>query len=366
MGETQLVRVAPTPTCVETSECNQRKACKRTIRKRVVESRWLFNNIHVGEVLVDCRSQEQFQANTVIGAINIPPPQEDRSCAEHIEKQGLAGCKRSLRDVVLFADKEDVDDSESWLYQLEAFLIEEAMVMTVKILCDGFSNFQKRYPFYTTLGIVGDGVLQCGKHHVAYPNEIIDNFLFLGNMWQAQSKQVFQDLGITHVVNATLDVGNVFEDDGVKYFNAKLLDKPDANISQFFDAACRFITEASRSTTADGKPCRVFVHCTQGISRSATLVIVYVMRIYHWSLAQAFNFTRSGRGVIVPNEGFLRALLAEERRLFRHKCSVTENELEILVSGCLPSRPARTVSSSPELGALTNSGPSREGQCSLM
>ncbi|KAF4318016.1 hypothetical protein JM18_007355 [Phytophthora kernoviae] len=301
MGESQLVRVVPAPIYPETRECTQPKACKRTIRKRVVENRWLFNNIHVGEVLIDCRSRQRFLANTVI-------------------------------DVVLFADKEDVTNPDSWLHQLETFLIEEALVITVKMLCGGFSKFQRRYPFYTTLGIVGDGVLQCGQYHVAYPNEIIDRFLFLGNMWQAQSKQVFQDLGITHVVNATLDVGNVFEDDGVKYFNAKLLDKPEANITQFFEAACQFIAEASQSTTADGKPCRVFVHCTQGISRSATLVIVYVMRVYHWSLAQAFNFTRSGRGVIIPNEGFLRALVEEERRLFRHKCSVTEDELELLVS----------------------------------
>jgi protein-tyrosine phosphatase len=187
-----------------------------------------------------------------------------------------------------------------------------------------------------------------------YPNEIIDNFLFPANRWQAQCKEVVQHLGITHIVNATLDVDNAFEADGVKYFNAKLPDKPDAKIAQFFDAAYAFIAHAERETTAAGRPCRVLVHCTQGVSRSATLVILYVMRAYHWSLAQAFNFTRSGRGVVVPNEGFLHELLREEWRLFHNKCSVTEGELDQLVSGCLPSgggrlrrcwtRPPRTAS----------------------
>jgi protein-tyrosine phosphatase len=198
-----------------------------------------------------------------------------------------------------------------------------------------------------------------------YPNEIIDNFLFPANRWQAQCKEVVQHLGITHIVNATLDVDNAFEADGVKYFNAKLPDKPDAKIAQFFDAAYAFIAHAERETTAAGRPCRVLVHCTQGVSRSATLVILYVMRAYHWSLAQAFNFTRSGRGVVVPNEGFLHELLREEWRLFHNKCSVTEGELDQLVSGCLPSRPARLMQRRRSSSSLLDPA-SKDGQCCVM
>ncbi|KAG6611486.1 Dual specificity phosphatase [Phytophthora cinnamomi] len=367
MGETQLVQVAPAADAAGQKAAAVSPCKKRTLRKRVVDSRWLFNNIHVGEIIIDCRSREQFQANTVLGAINVPPPPEDdddNDCAEYVENQGLSPFKRSLRDFLLFADNDDLENSGSWLYRLEQFLIDDGRAATVKGLCEGFSHFHKRYPFYTTRGIVSGGVLHSGKHQVSYPNEIVDNFLFLGNMWQAQCEQVVQHLGITHVVNATLDIGNVFQKEGIQYFNVKLPDKPEANIARFFDAAYEFIAQAERLTAADGKPCRVLVHCTQGISRSATLVILYVMRAYHWSLAQAFNFTRSGRGVVVPNEGFLRALMREERRLFHGKCSVTEAELDLLVSGGLPSRPARLQRrTSPQLQL---SGASKDGQCSIM
>ncbi|KAG3009778.1 hypothetical protein PC120_g15465 [Phytophthora cactorum] len=341
MGETELGQVAPVDTCKK--EATSIFCKKRSLRRRLVDSRWLFNNIHVGEVLIDCRSSEQCHTNTVRGAINVPPPEDDNdsNCDEYVANLGISTTKRSLRDLLLFAGEEDVANPESWLHKLEQFLIDEGRAASIKVLCEGFTQFHKRYPFYTSLGIVDDGVLHSGEHQVSYPNEIVDKFLFLGNMWQAQCKQVIQDLGITHVVNATRKVANVFENDGVKYINAKLDDKPDENITQFFNSTYEFIAQAQRSTTADRKPCRVLVHCTHGISRSATLVIVYIMRAYHWSLAQAFNFVRSGRGVVVPNEGFLRALLREERRLFHNKCSVTADELDLLTSGCLPSQPAR-------------------------
>ncbi|POM81305.1 Dual specificity phosphatase [Phytophthora palmivora] len=364
MGETQLGQVAPAETCNEaaTAVCK-----KRALRKRMVDSRWLFNNIHVGELLIDCRSHEQFQTNTVLGAINLPPPENngDITCDEYIENLGLSTTKRSLRDLLLFAGTEDIENSASWFYRLEQFLIEDGRAASIKVMCEGFATFHKRYPFYTSLGIVDDGVLHSGEHQVSYPNEIIDNFLFLGNMWQAQCKQVVQHLGITHVVNATRKVENIFQKDGVKYFNAKLADKPEENIAQFFNAVYVFICQAEHSKTADGKRCRVLVHCTQGISRSATLVILYVMRAYHYSLAQAFNFVRSGRGVVVPNEGFLCALLREERRLFHNKCSVTEDELDLLTSGSLPSRPARLQRrTSPSLENTVTS--SKDGQCCVM
>ncbi|KAG7386744.1 Serine/threonine/tyrosine-interacting-like protein 1 [Phytophthora pseudosyringae] len=366
MGETQLGQEEPTDTCKEVATAAT--ACKkRALRRRVVDNRWLFNNIHVGELLLDCRPREQCQTNTVLGAMNVPPPEDANAstCDEYVENLGLSATKRSLRDLLLFANEEDVANPESWLYKLEQLLIDDGRAASIKVLCEGFMAFRQRYPFYTSLGIVGDGVLHSGEHQVSYPNEIADNFLFLGNMWQAQCKQVVQHLGITHVVNATRKVDNVFENDGVNYLNAKLADKPDENIAQFFNAAYEFIAQAQRSTTAEGKPCRVLVHCTQGISRSATLVILYVMRAHHWSLAQAFNFVRSGRGVVVPNEGFLRALMKEERRLFHNKCSVAEDELDLLTSGCLPSRPARLQPrTSPSL-ELTSAS-SKDGQCAVM
>lgn len=214
---------------------------------------------------------------------------------------------------MLFGDavkKSSADDAGvaknpcSWLRKLERLLIEDGLVTSVKLLTDGFLTFKYRYPFYTTSALLDEisGQLtrtKSGTHNLNYPNEILEGFLFLGNMWHAQSKQVVSHLGITHVVNASLDVGNTFESDGVKYLNVTIKDRPEADISSYFDAAYRFIESAKR--TQHG---RVLVHCTQGISRSATLVIMYLMRANNWSLVTAVNFAMASRGVVYPEPRF--------------------------------------------------------------
>lgn len=110
-------------------------------------------------------------------------------------------------------------------------------------------------------------------------------------MWHAQSQQVIQHLGITHIVNATLDMGNVFQEKGILYHEIK--DKVEVDITPYFDSTYAFIESAKRRQHG-----RVLVHCTQGISRSATLVIMYLMRAHHWSLVTAANYALRNRGVV--------------------------------------------------------------------
>lgn len=45
-----------------------------------------------------------------------------------------------------------------------------------------------------------------------------------------------------------------------------------------------------------------------GISRSASVVIAYVMKAYNWSLEKAFEFVKKKRNCIRPNPGFVTQL----------------------------------------------------------
>ncbi|GAB9469107.1 Dual specificity phosphatase [Globisporangium polare] len=329
---------------------------KRHVRTGRVNCRWLYNQVQAarGLILIDARPREAFEEDTIPSAISIPP-MTDCMTLDDVEKGMLAEQRylftvkrRKLRDVVLFGetvksknsrDPMRADESEnSWLRHLERLIVNDGLVTSVKSLFDGFMTFRYRYPFYTTSAMLDEIAFgltrtRSGTHNLNYPNEILEGFLFLGNMWHAQSKQVIQNLGITHVVNASLDVENVFANEGVQYKAVKIKDRPESDISAFFDSTFEFIESAKR--TYHG---RVLVHCTQGISRSATLVIMYLMRANNWSLVTAVNFAMASRGVVYPNEGFFKSLMAEEFRLYKGN-SITLDEVDLLLQHQIPDRP---------------------------
>lgn len=60
---------------------------------------------------------------------------------------------------------------------------------------------------------------------------------------------------------------------------------------------------------------KVLVHCHVGVSRSATLVLAYLMLKQNLTLVEAICVVKDNRGVI-PNRGFLRQLIKLDGRLF--------------------------------------------------
>ena len=59
----------------------------------------------------------------------------------------------------------------------------------------------------------------------------------------------------------------------------------------------------------------VLVHCGAGVSRSATLVMMYLMRRNSWSAARARGYVVERRSVVCINDGFYMTLCALEPQL---------------------------------------------------
>lgn len=135
---------------------------------------------------------------------------------------------------------------------------------------------------------------------VGYPNEIIPGQLFLGDQHHASSEDVLQHLGITHIVNATKTVHNRFPG-VVQYCRIVVEDSDSEMICYHFNIAFRFIDHA----LVDNEKHKVLVHCAQGVSRSATLVIMYLMKKFDWSYSQAYEFAKKHRFQVQPNDGFI-------------------------------------------------------------
>ena len=57
------------------------------------------------------------------------------------------------------------------------------------------------------------------------------------------------------------------------------------------------------------------MHCGAGVSRSAALVIAYLMRRFTWPAERAREHCRARRSLVNPNQGFWRQLCAIEAQL---------------------------------------------------
>lgn len=138
-----------------------------------------------------------------------------------------------------------------------------------------------------------------------YPNEIIPGFLYLGSEEQAHNPHVIQNLKITHIVNATKGSANKFSN--VKYCKVTVMDQEDEKISRFFQKAYEFVETAMHENQL-GASNVVLVHCALGVSRSATLVVMFLMRTFGLSLEEGMDFLKKHRNRAEPNPGFLKQL----------------------------------------------------------
>ena len=142
----------------------------------------------------------------------------------------------------------------------------------------------------------------------------ITDFLFLGSSQVAEDYATLKAHDIRFIINAASELSNCFEDTGdFVYKHLDLQDHPSQHMCfvNVFDNCFKMINEAR------DQGARVLVHCRGGRSRSATIVIAYLMKTYRWSLQQAYKHVQSRNPKISPNLGFMGQLINYESGLHK-------------------------------------------------
>lgn len=107
-------------------------------------------------------------------------------------------------------------------------------------------------------------------------------------------------LKIKAIVNCS-DAGNVFPE-RFDYLRILLQDVDSAPLI----AHLNHVLEFMHSHLSAGN--NVLVHCTQGMSRSVSFVVAYLMKHHDCSFVQALAHVQKARSCAMPNEGFQRQL----------------------------------------------------------
>lgn len=164
-------------------------------------------------------------------------------------------------------------------------------------MCDSCRAEQSSGFFNLSFGRVSKG---SGKE---FPDNIYEGKVFLGSQVAAANTASMERNNITHVLICGNGLSMYYADEGnIRYHQLPIDDSLDQNLLVYLPLALRFIDDAVDSGQS------VLVHCHAGVSRSASVVIAWIMQRLQWDYATAHSYVKSRRNIIYPNSNFVQAL----------------------------------------------------------
>lgn len=150
------------------------------------------------------------------------------------------------------------------------------------------------------------------EHMVTHATKIKPN-LYLGNCKNAHDIEGLKKVGITHILNCAREIKPRGEEVEFVYKQLDLVDKSHQDLTHVMEEALDFMFSAVNS---GGK---LFVHCQQGVSRSASFCCAFFMKRDGIGLDAALAILSCKRHIVQPNAGFLRQLRDFEAQVRKNK-----------------------------------------------
>ena len=129
------------------------------------------------------------------------------------------------------------------------------------------------------------------------PDKIKDN-LFLGNKGHAEDLEHLCELGVNVVVQISDAPRQPPFPEYFVYLPLVFADDDEQEVMRYCEVGAALIASNIKTRC-------IFVHCNGGISRSATIVIAYLMLFEDLSFDDALDFVQSKRACVSPNDGFV-------------------------------------------------------------
>ncbi|CAL9121402.1 unnamed protein product [Musa textilis] len=253
----------------------------------------------------DCASEEKSASNGPFKHRMVPPltprsqTQKARSCLPPL--QPLAISRRSLDEW----PKAGSDDIGEWPHPPTPGVKPDALKLgdSLKLDLSSLRSQGKRdqIAFFDK---------ECSK---------VADHIYLGGDYVARNREILRQHGITHVLNCVGFVCPEYFKSDLVYKTLWLQDSPTEDITSILYDVFDYFEDVRQQGG------RVFVHCCQGVSRSTSLVIAYLMWREGQSFDDAFQFVKAARGIANPNMGFACQLLQCQKRV--HAIPLSPNSL---------------------------------------
>lgn len=143
--------------------------------------------------------------------------------------------------------------------------------------------------------------------------------LFLGSETIAKDSLELRRNSITHILNCAGTICPNYHPKEFSYKTLYLTDGKTEDITCLFYDVLEWMEEAYKDPRS-----KVFVHCQQGVSRSSSFLILYLMWKDNKAFQETHEFVKSIRETSNPNAGFMCQLLEWWKR---HSLGLSSNKL---------------------------------------
>lgn len=132
------------------------------------------------------------------------------------------------------------------------------------------------------------------------PTHIIDN-IYLGSAFNAATYQTLRDLDIKVIINVSKEITNYYDDEFI-YHRYDLYDNNKHSILKHLKQAYKDILHHQKNTSGN-----ILIHCYMGASRSASVVIFYLMKHKKhpdgkpYTFDDALEYIKEKRTVVNPS-----------------------------------------------------------------
>jgi len=138
-------------------------------------------------------------------------------------------------------------------------------------------------------------------------SEVIPNKLYLGCQMRASNDDELLSLGITHILSVTNHINPI---KGLQHKHFVMSDFGKTELNTVLDEVYPFMESAQESQN------KLFVHCTLGQNRSATIVVAFLMKNKGLTLYEAHRMVKQKRAVVQIHQNYAKMLLKLEKELF--------------------------------------------------
>ncbi|CAF3578151.1 unnamed protein product [Rotaria sp. Silwood1] len=270
----------------------------------------LYNYLYWDHRIYDLRSKEDYIRGHICRAHNMHPlPIITADVIADIDAEidNDYGRAEQPSEVIIYTgDKAHYDDHQLQLKILNSLLCylfssnnpSKKSLKQIHILTDGYENFHSIFPF-----LCSDNIYYTECSQLVWPSYIMPN-LYLGSA-MCRNETIISMLKITHIMSFSDYPEKRIQSKNTKTLHWQISDSLSTKLLSVFPSAVEWISKAVNDDKGT-----VLVHCDQGVSRSASVVIAYLLHsnCNFSTVDSALNHVKSKRSVIRPNESFLQQL----------------------------------------------------------